>query len=181
MENPLEFVKQHVCNEKLVKHMIAVAAIMRSLAEKFGEDPEKWWLTGLLHDVDFERTKNDPSRHGIVSAEMLKGLVPEDVLRAIKAHNFEYTGVTPQSKMEKALIAADAVSGLLVACALVMPSKRMEEVRLKTVLKKFKERSFAPTVRRDRILFCEQIGLSKEEFLEIALDSLKKVAKELGL
>lgn len=181
LTDPVSFVRKHVRNDKLVKHMIAVGAIMRALARKLGEDEEKWWLTGVLHDVDFELTKDDPSKHGLASAEILKGLVPEDVLRAIKAHNFERTGVLPETRMEKALIAADAASGLLVACALVMPSKKMAEVRLKTVLRKFKEKSFAPGARRDRILFCEQIGLTKEEFLGIALEALKEVAGELGL
>ncbi|RLF10840.1 MAG: phosphohydrolase [Thermoprotei archaeon] len=180
-DEALSLVRTKVNDERYVKHMLAVEAIMRKLAEKLGGEPELWSLTGLLHDLDFEDTRNDPSRHGIVAAEMLRGLVPEEVLRAIMAHNFEHTGIKPQSTLEKALIAADAVSGLLIACALVMPHKKLSEVTAKTVEKKFKSKDFARGVDRARIQVCEELGLSRQEFFNIALEGLSEVASELGL
>ena len=179
-EEALSLVKKHVKNDKLVKHMLAVEAIMRGLAKHLGEDVELWGLTGLVHDVDYELTKDKPERHGLVSVEILKGKVPEEVLNAIKAHN-PLTGNTPKTKMEKALVAADSISGLLIACALVMPNKKLSEVKLKTVKNKFKAKDFARGASRERILLCEEIGLEKEKFFEIALKSLQEIADQLGL
>jgi len=177
----LRLLKENVRDKKIILHMIAVGAIMKGLARYFGEDEELWELVGLLHDIDYERTKNDPSKHGLVAEEILGSLVSEEVLRAIKSHNYENTGVEPKTRMEKALIASDAVSGLIIACALVMPSKKLEEVKVETVKKKFKQKDFARRVSRERILFCEEIGIPREKFFELALNALKEISGELGL
>jgi len=177
----LELVRKYVASERIILHMVAVSAIMRALARHLGEDEEMWELVGLLHDIDYERTRDDPARHGLEAEEILRGRVPEEVVRAIKSHNFENTGVEPVSPMEKALIAADAASGLIIASALVMPHKRLEEVKVDTLEKKFRQKDFARNVSRERIMFCEQIGLSREKFFEIALNALKEVSGELGL
>ncbi|RLF11552.1 MAG: phosphohydrolase [Thermoprotei archaeon] len=180
-EDALSLVKARVRDERYVKHMLAVEAIMRKLAERLGGDPEPWGLAGLLHDLDFEETKEDPARHGLKAAQELEGKVPSEVVEAIKAHNFENTGVEPRSPMAKALVAADAVSGLLVACALVMPHRKLEEVKVSTVERKFKSKDFARGVDRSRVAMCEQLGLSLSEFFELSLEALKEVAGELGL
>ena len=180
-DDALRLLEENVRDRKIILHMIAVGAIMKELARYFGEDEEVWELVGLLHDIDYERTKGDPSRHGLVAEEILRSLVSEDILRAIKAHNFENTGIEPRTRMEKALIASDAISGLIIACALVMPSKKLEEVKVKTIKKKFKQKDFARNVSRERILFCEQIGIPREKFFELALNALKGVSDELGL
>ena len=180
-EEAFDLLKRHVKDERFVKHCIAVEAIMRRLAKRLGEDEEVWGLAGLLHDIDYEFTRNEPEKHGVMAKDIIGKLVPEPVMKAIMAHNFENTGIQPTSTLDKALIASDAASGLLVACALVMPSKKMEEVKLKTVLRKFKAKDFARGVSRRRIRFCEQIGLSLEDFLEEALKALKDIADTLGL
>jgi len=180
-EEALKLVQEHVKTRNIYLHMIEVEAIMRALAKRFKADEELWGLTGLLHDIDYEYTKNDPSRHTLVAEEILGGKVSDEVLRAIKSHNHEYTGVEPRSPMEYALIASDGISGLIVACALVMPSKKLAEVKPKTILKKFKQKDFARRVRRDRIMMCEKLGLSLQEFAEISLEALKNISGELGL
>jgi len=178
----LNLIKEHVKTESLIKHMIAVGAIMRAFAEFFNEDKDKWEIVGLLHDIDYEVTKNDPKIHGLRSAEILKEYLDEDCLLAIKRHNFENNGSgEPQTRMEISLIVADALSGLIVATALVMPNKKLEEVKVKSVLSKFKDKSFARRVRRERILYCEKLGITLEKAVEIALKGLKEVAHELGL
>ena len=177
----LRLLEENVRDKKIILHMIAVGAIMKEVARYFGEDEELWELVGLLHDIDYERTKNDPSKHGLVAEELLGSLVSEEVLRAIKSHNYENTGVEPKTRMEKALIASDAVSGLIIACALVMPSKKLEEVKVETVKKKFKQKDFARRVSRERILFCEEIEIPREKFFELALNALKEISGELGL
>jgi len=180
-EEALSLVKKNVRKKNIVYHMIAVEAIMRGLARYFGEDEDLWGLTGLLHDVDYEKIGEDWEKHGVWAGEVLKDMVSEEVKRAIKAHNFERTGVIPESRMEKALICCDAISGLLVACGLVMPSKKLAEVKVKTVEKKFRDKDFARGADRERILFCEKIRVPKEKFFEIALEGLKEYAAEIGL
>ncbi|MCD6513014.1 MAG: HD domain-containing protein [Thermoplasmata archaeon] len=177
MKDAIKFMDR-IKNENLKKHMIAVGAIMEELAVKFGEDREKWKLVGLLHDIDYEEV--DMNEHGLKSAEMLKEYLPEDALHAIKSHN-ELTGVTPESLIDYALIAADAVSGLIVASALVMPNKKLEEVSVKTLKNKYKDKSFARRVDRKRIMYCEKFGMGLDEFLELSLNAMKKVSNQLGL
>ncbi|MCS7139590.1 MAG: HDIG domain-containing protein [Candidatus Nezhaarchaeota archaeon] len=180
-DEAFNLVTSKVKDDRYVKHMLAVEAIMRSLAERLGEDVELWGLTGLLHDLDFEETKESPNEHGLVSARLLEGRVPREVLEAIKAHNYENTGVEPREVMAKALIAADAVSGLIVACALVMPNKKLNELRVSTIEKKFRSKDFARGVDRNRIMMCEQIGLTLNEFFQLSLEALKRIAERLGL
>jgi len=181
-EDAIELIKKHVKTENLIKHMIAVGSIMRSYAKFFGEDENKWEIVGLLHDIDYEVTKNDPKTHGLKSAEILKDVLDKESLLAIKRHNFENNNSgEPQSKLEIALIVADALSGLIVATALVMPNKKLEEVKVKSVVSKFKDKSFARRVSRERILWCEKLNLGLEKAIELALEGLKSVANELGL
>lgn len=177
----LNLVKNNVSKRNVFFHTLAVEAIMRGIAKYLGENEEQWALIGLLHDIDYEKTEATPERHSLLTEQILKGLVPEELIKAIKAHNFRYTGVMPETKMEKALIASDAISGLLVACALVMPSKKLADVKVETVARKFKDKDFARGAERERILVCEEIGIPREKFFEIALNGLKAVASEIGL
>ncbi|MGP3666872.1 MAG: HDIG domain-containing metalloprotein [Candidatus Bathyarchaeota archaeon] len=180
-EEALNILCKNVKRRNIFNHSLAVEAIMRSLAKYLGESVENWGLVGLLHDVDFEKTENNPLQHGLVAEKILGDNVPSEIVRAIKAHNFENTNVKPETRMEKALIAADATSGLLVACALVMPSKKLAEVKVETVAKKFKQKDFARNVKREKILLCEEIGIQREKFFEICLESLNRICGEIGL
>jgi putative nucleotidyltransferase with HDIG domain len=137
----LSLVTKHVSKRNVVYHMFAVEAIMRSVAGHFGESEDTWGMLGLLHDIDYEKTEGTPEKYGLLAVEILNDKVPGEIIRAIKAHNSVHTGVMPETKMDKALIACDAVSGLLVACALVMPSKKLVEVGAETAAKKFKEKT----------------------------------------
>lgn len=180
-DEALSLVKKNVSKKNVVYHMLAVEAIMRKVAKHFGENQEVWGLLGLLHDIDYEKTEATPEKHSLLAEEILKGHVPNELIKSIKTHNFRHTGIMPESLMEKALIASDAISGLLVACALVMPSKRLVDVKVETVAKKFKDKDFARGAERDRILLCEEIGIPREKFFEIALEGLKEVSAEIGL
>ena len=180
-DEALRIIRDNISNDKIILHMIAVSAIMRALARHLGRDEKLWELAGLLHDVDYELTKNEPSKHGLEAEKILGGSAPPEIIRAIKSHNFENTGVRPENDLEKALIAADAASGLIIAAALVMPSKKLEEVSVETLKKKFKQKDFARTVSRERMMFCEQVGLSLDEFLELSLGALKEISRDLRL
>ncbi|MHA1505809.1 MAG: HD domain-containing protein [Candidatus Asgardarchaeia archaeon] len=180
-EEALAIVKEYIKDDKLFKHVLAVEAIMRRLAEHFGEDVEKWGLTGLLHDIDYEMTMNDPEKHAKVAYEILKGKVDEDILHAILSHNYEHTGVNPESRMDKCLIMADAASGFIIAVALVMPNKKLSEIKEKTLKKKFKDKTFARGTGRDRMKLCEEVGIPLMEFLKMAHEALLGISEELGL
>ena len=178
-EDALRILRENVRRRNVFLHMLAVESIMRGLAKRLGADEGLWGLTGLLHDVDFDRTCDDFERHGLEAAAILGDSVPREVLDAIRAHNSKIG--EPKTPMENALVASDAASGLIIACALVMPSKRLAEVTLEGLVRKFKDRDFARGADRGRILFCERLGLSRDAFLQIALDSLKSIAPSLGL
>jgi putative nucleotidyltransferase with HDIG domain len=174
-------VAKYVSKRNVVYHMLAVEAIMRATAKHLGEDEDVWGMLGLLHDIDYEKTEATPEKHGLLAEEILSGKVPKELVRGIKTHNSMYTGVKPETVLEKALIACDAISGLLVACALVMPSRKLADVKAETVAKKFKDKDFARGVERERIMICEEIGIPKESFFEIALAGLKVVVLNIGL
>jgi len=180
-EEALNLIKSWISKRNVFLHMLAVEAIMRNVARYLGEDEEIWGLAGLLHDIDYEKTEEKPDKHGLLAEEILKKHVSDEIVNAIKAHNFKYTGVKPQSLLDKALISCDAISGLLVACALVMPSKKLEEVKVETVIKKFKDKDFARGADRERILLCEAMNIPREIFFELALQGLKSIAQDIGL
>jgi len=180
-EQALKELKSRLKNENLIKHSLAVEAIMKDLAFYFKEDIDKWGLAGLLHDIDYDETADDPSRHSVVGAEILESLnVESSIIYAVKAHN-EVHGMERKRKMDKALYCADPVSGLITASALILPSKKLEDVTVEFVLKRMNEKGFAKGANREEIKSCEELGLSVEEFVEIALNAMKKIADELGL
>ena len=177
----INLLKENITNEKLIKHCIAVGAIMEKLAEYFNEDKEKWKLCGLLHDIDYEKTMDNMEKHGILAEDILRDKVDEEIINAIKSHN-DKTGFKPISKMAKALIAADLVSGLIIATALVMPNKTLEEVKLESLKSKFKQKDFARRIDRDKIReMCGELNIELDTFLELSLNALKEVRSDLGL
>ena len=180
-EDALRILKENVKDEKLIKHMLAVEAIMKELAKRLNEDENIYALVGLLHDIDFEKTKENPEMHGKLSVEILKDFLSEDMKRAILSHNFERTGIEPKSKMEYALIASDAISGLIITCALILPSKKLIDVTPNFVANRFKQKDFARNCKRERILLCKELRIIENEFFEIALNALKNIANELCL
>ena len=178
-EDSLNLVKKHVKNKNLVNHMIAVSAIMRRLAEHLDEDAELWEAVGLLHDIDYEVTSDDFSKHGLISAEMVAEHLPDEGVHAIRAHN-EMTGFKAESRMDVSLFAADALSGMIVAGALVRPTK-LEGMKASSVRRRMKDKSFARQVSRENIMRCEEIGIPLSEFLTMGIEAMQSVGKEIGL
>jgi len=177
-EEALALVKQHVPNRNLVKHMIAVEAVMRRLARHFNEDEELWGLAGLLHDLDYAQTVDNFDRHGFCTVEILTGMdVPTEVLHAIQAH----TGHIPcESRLDRAIYAVDPLTGLIVAAVLMHPQKKLAALDVDFLLRRFKEKRFAAGADRDQIQSYSQIGLELEDFLKINLEGMREVAEELG-
>jgi len=181
-ERALEILRENIKNENLRKHHYAVAAAMRALAGRLRGDPDEWEIVGLLHDADYEETKEDPQRHALVIAEKLEAEgAPAEIIRAIKAHNYERVGVLPESEMEWALVASDDLSGLIIAVALVHPEK-LSGVTVESVLKKFASKSFAAGADRERIKVCEEkLKMPLREFVGIVLSAMKGIREDLGL
>lgn len=178
-EKALILVKEHLKKDNLVKHCLAVEACMREFAEKFGEDVEKWGLTGLLHDLDYQYTVDDPDNHTLKTAAMLAEYnLDEDIPHAIKAHNAK---ASLDSKMDIALYTVDPTSGFVIACALMHPSKKLENVNLKRMKKRFKEKSFAKGANRDQMRECVKMEVELEDFLVTCLTAMQKIAPQLGL
>lgn len=162
--------------------MLAAEAVMAGLADHFGADRDKWALAGLLHDVDYDETKDDPEAHGLVSARILseKGIDPE-IIHAVKAHADKAPRV---SLMDKALYCTDPLTGFLVACALLVKEpepRRLSSVDVEFALRRFKEKAFARGAGREQMLACKELGLSLDTFIAIGLSSMIAVADELGL
>jgi len=178
-EEALVLAKQYLKNKNLFKHVLAVEAVMKALAEKLGKDQETWALAGLLHDLDYEMTKDQPERHGYVTLEILKDRdVPQEVFDAILAHAGHKERKKP---IEKAIYAADPVTGLIVAAALITKEKKLDVIDTAFVLRRFGEKAFARGANRDQIKTCEELGFSLDEFITISLNAMKDISQDLGL
>ncbi len=178
----IDLLKKYITSESLYKHSIASAAVMEGLAKYFKQDINNFYLAGLLHDIDFEMIDNKFDQHGIESLNILKPYdFDENILHAIQAHNEEYTKVKRENHLDFALTAAESVTGLISATALIMPNKKISEVKVDSVVKRMKKKDFARNVNRDSIMLIEKTGLKLEEFINIAIASMANIASELGL
>ena len=178
-QEAFDLVKPRFSNKNLFKHVLAVEAVMRELAGRLAQDVERWGLIGLLHDLDYEETMQTPERHTLVTEEILRPYgLPDEIIRAIKSHN---RMAPPDSLAAQALCAADPVTGLIVAAALMHPERRLASIDVEFIMRRFKEKSFARGADREQIRSCESFGMSLAAFIEVALAGMRNIAKELGL
>ena len=163
----------------LLKHILAVEAGMRRLAEHFNEDADYWGLIGLLHDLDYNETKDDEPRHTYLTAEWLNEYnLPDDMLHAIHAH----PGHIPcETKLDWALYAVDPTTGFIVACALMHPDKKIASVDGEFMLRRFKEKRFAAGATRENMASCSNLGLELEQFLLMVHEGMLTISDQLGL
>ena len=185
-DDALAIVHEYTQSDSLRKHMLAVEAAMRAYAEHFGEDVERWGLTGLVHDFDYERFPNEAhsptEEHPAEGVRILRSKgFPEDILEAILGHG-NYTGVPRASKMAKTLFAVDELTGLITATALVRPSKSVMEVEAKSVKKKMKDKAFARGVNRDDVINgAADLGVDLDEHIDFVIKAMQRSAESLGL
>jgi len=177
-EEWLKLLKSKIKKDNLIKHCLAVEASMEELARYFSEDEKLWSLAGLIHDLDYEETGGDPLKHGLETAKMIKGKVDERIIYAIKAHAGHSE---PKSKMDIALYAVDALTGLIVSACLVHPTKNLTQLDKDFIMHRFKEKRFAQGADREQIKACEKLGISLEKFIEITLKGMQKIHHDLGL
>ncbi len=176
-----ELLCEYTVSESLRKHALGVEAVMRAYAQKYGGDPERWGMVGLMHDFDYERYPS-LEEHPMKGSEILQAHgYPEDIRRAILCHA-PYLGLERQTAMEQAILAVDELVGFLTAVALVRPSKRLADVTVKSVKKKLKDKAFARSVRREDIyLGVEEMGLNLDEHIAFVIEAMLPVAEQLGL
>jgi putative nucleotidyltransferase with HDIG domain len=180
-DEALALLKQYNQNEALIKHALAVEAVMRYSARKRGQDVEKWGAIGLVHDLDYEQF---PEQHCHKSEEILRGHEwPEEYIRAVLSHGWGLcSDVQPQTDLEKTLYAMDELTGLIAATALVRPSKSVLDVETKSVKKKWKEKSFAAGVNREVIeKGAVMLGVDLSELIGDAILAMREVAGPIGL
>jgi putative nucleotidyltransferase with HDIG domain len=185
-DEALAIVHEYTASDSLRKHMLSVEAAMRAYAGKFGEDPERWGLAGLVHDFDYERFPNEShsatEEHPAEGVRILRAKgFPEDILTAILGHA-NYSGVQRESKMAKTLFAVDELTGLITATALVRPSRSVMEVEAKSVRKKMKDKAFARGVSRDDVINgAADLGVDLDEHIAFVISAMQAVAPSLGL
>lgn len=175
----LELLTTHLQNKNLVKHCLSVEACMRAMAVRLGHDPEPWGLAGILHDLDYELTEKSPERHTTETVKMLEplGLAPE-IIHAIQAH----AGKVPcQSPMDWAIYSLDPLTGLIIAAALMHPTKKLKSIDVEFIQRRYKEKSFARGARREEIEKCAELGLALDEFIGICLAAMQGIDSQLGL
>ena len=179
-KNALAIVEQYVSNEKLIRHMLAVEAAMRFYAEKYDQDQELWGNTALLHDFDWE-IHPTLDEHPQAGAPILReNGVPEEIVQAILSHA-DHTGVPRETLMEKALYACDEISGLITAVALVRPSRSLDDLKVKSVKKKWKDRAFAAGADREEIArAAEEFEVELWEHVSNVILAMRRIGPELG-
>jgi putative nucleotidyltransferase with HDIG domain len=185
-DEALSLMHEYTESESLRRHMCCVEIAMRGYAKHYGEDEEAWGLAGLLHDFDYERYPNHEHSatggHPSFGVKLLRerGL-PDTMCEAILGHA-SYCGVPRESLMAKALFAVDELSGFLVACALVRPGKNLDDLQIKSVKKKLKDKAFAKGVNRDDIRrAAEELGVPLEEHIQFMIDTLRPHQEQFGL
>lgn len=181
-DEALKIVNDWTSNKNLVKHMLAVEAEMRAIAKHFGEDPDLWGMAGLLHDADYDKYPDQHPR--VILEDLEKRGENKELIDTIKRHAWNYNGMDeePVTRMDWALYTCDELSGLIIACALVRPEKKLSAVTLEAVQKKWKEKSFAKGVIRENIALCEEkLGITLPDYIEMCIKALQGISAELGL
>jgi predicted hydrolase (HD superfamily) len=162
--------------------MLATEAFMRTLAAKYGEDQDLWGIAGLLHDLDWDQTKDNPDQHSLIAYAMLNGLgIDAQIANAVKIHNPRH-GIEPSTMMDKALLTGETYTGFITACAMVQPDKKLASVTVDSAMKKFKSKSFAAGANREVMAKSEELlGVSVEEMIKLCLSSMQSISEDLGL
>ncbi|MEN8904820.1 MAG: HDIG domain-containing metalloprotein [Clostridiales bacterium] len=180
-DEALNELKTRLTDKNLIKHSLAVESVMKEVAVYLKEDADSWGLAGLLHNIDYEKTKNEPEKQSAVGARILEDLgLDGSIVYAVKAHNSLH-GIKRKRKMDKILYAADPMSKLIIATALILPSRKLEDIDIAFLSKKFHEKEFLNEVDRRQIKECEEAGFILRQFIEISLNAIKKISKDLDM
>lgn len=188
-EQAYKFLTERVQNPKLISHSLAAEAVMIKLATYFkAQNPaagileDQWGLTGLLHEIDYEKTRAMPEKHGLLSEQILLGKVNPLVIHAIKAHNYKHGEIEPEGLMDWSLYCCDELIGMIMLAASETVDKKLLSLTSIEILNKFNDKAFAEGADREQILMCQsKLGITLSEFTEICLSALKGIPDKLGL
>ena len=183
-----ELVEEYITEPMTKLHLLESEAIMKALAAHLGEDEEKWGIIGLLHDIDWDLTKNDTAQHCVKAQEILRQAgASEFLIETVVSHAYKNDTIPllknreRNSKIQHCLVAAETLTGIIIASALVQPDKKLSSVQLPSLKKKFKSKAFAANCSRELVYECEKAGISIDVFLEIGLRALQAISGSLGL
>ncbi len=178
----IKLLNDHIQNENLRRHCLAVGVTMRALAHRLGdaEHAEAWEILGIIHDSDWEECKDTPEKHTVLTLERIDD---ERFTHALQSHNRHFTKLAElEGPMEWALECCDELTGFIVACTLVLPSRKIADLSVESVLKKFLKKEFAKAVSREQIAQCEEkLGIKLDDFVGIALSAMQSISSEIGL
>lgn len=175
-----QLLTKYIKDPILIKHSLATEGTMRAFANYFGEDPDIWGITGLLHDADYEMSKGKPDKHGTLLFKKEPNVVPAEIERAIRAHNFEWTGIIPISRMEWTLACCDELTGFIMKTATLYASKRVADVSADFLLKKLRQRKVFPGADRKKILLCQvKLGIPVIQFITVTLNAMHTISNIL--
>lgn len=184
-----EILKSLIKNENLIRHHLACEAAMRTLYERLtpkisqnDADKEKWGIVGLLHDADYELSRDHPEKHTLILEEKIGDKLEPDVMYAIKSHNWQETQVEPKSQMDWSIYCSDELTGLIIAAALIHPDKKLSSLDVDFIIKRFNEPSFAKGANRNQIKMCEEkLEIPLDEFIRLVLNAMQGISNDLGL
>lgn len=188
-EDAYKTLTEMIKNPNLIKHHLACEAVMKTLAKRFTGlntqttiNVDQWGIVGLLHDADYELTRDNPKNHTLVLQNKIKFYVEPEVMYAIKSHNWPNVNAQPKNLMDWSLYCCDELTGLIIAGALVHPDKKLASLTTEFILNRFKEKSFAKGADREHVQLCEKkLGITLTEFIDLALKAMQGINIQLGL
>jgi predicted hydrolase (HD superfamily) len=180
-EEAIVLLNKYIKDDNLKVKSIISETLLREIAKLLGKDEEMWGLTGLLHNLDYEYTRDAPERRGKLTSELLESLLPELCINAIKANNYTYTDYIPITSLDKSLISVAEFSNFIVLVANSIPSKHLTDVDLTMLLDKFNDEDFSKQFNKKKIKLCEDVGIGLEYFFNFSLAAIKEISDRLGL
>ncbi len=180
-DEALTLINKYIREKKNFRTSLAIEAILKKLARRLGENEEIWGLTGLLHNIDYEYTVEDQQKRGVLSAQLLDGLLPKEVINAIRANSYINTDYLPETPLDKALISAESAACLIFATLGASYTHSIEDIDIMLLFENFKDASFASDCNRDRIKLCNHIEMTVKEFLSLCLDAIQDIQNTIEI
>jgi len=171
--------KKYIKNQNLLQQSLVAEAILRKIAKILGKDEEMWGLTGLLFNIDYEYTSDEPEKRGIFASQILEGLLPENCLKAIKSNNYPYLDYVPSSSLDKSLVATAAISNFLITFLHSTPIKNISDLNINMIKDELNYSNSETVNLKRRILLCNDIGIDLKEFIQISINALKELSDKI--
>jgi len=175
----LVLIKRYIKKEYLIQQSLIAESILRKIAKIIGKNEELWGLTGLLYNIDYEYTLEEPEKRGIFAAQILEGLLPENCVNAIKSNNYQYSDYVPSTSLDKSLVATAAITDFIIAVVRSLSVKNINEINISMLKNKLNEPNFLNINLKNRILLCNDVGIDLRDFLQIGINTLKEISDKI--